>query len=479
MDTHKGVMCGMAVAVVLLAGCASHGEREAFLRYREVSREAYPAGSDIQGGDGLPELNEGSDLTNYLVYAALNNPGLEAAFNRWKAALERIPQVRSLPDPRFTYRYFIRQVETRVGPQRQSFGLAQRFPWFGKLELRGGIALEAANAVRQRYEAEKLKLFYRVQDAYFEYYYWSRAVAITRENRDLVKHFEQVAETRYKTATGKYPDVIRAQVELGVLEDRLRTLLDLRGPIVARLNAALNRPVEAPLPPAKETPWDELEATDAQVLLWLRESNPELRALAYEIAKEELGVALARKEYFPDVTLGVNLIDTDEALMASAIDSGKDPVVAMVSVTLPIWYEKLSAGVREARARHRTAARKKDDRANQLDAQVKLVLYRVREAQRKIDLYGNALIPKAKQSVQVSEAGYRAGSVGFLDLLDAERILLDFQLSLERATANSAQRTAELEMLVGRPIPRKKMTKETDSTPAKPTSDPQTGEKEQ
>ncbi|NIA20403.1 MAG: TolC family protein [Anaerolineaceae bacterium] len=427
----------------------------------------------------MPALTEQSELSDYLVYAALNNPGLEAAFNRWKAALERVPQVRSLPDPRFTYRYFIREVETRVGPQQQSFELAQKFPWFGKLELRGGIALEAANAARQRYEAEKLKLFYLVQDAYFEYYYWSRAVAITRENRDLVKHFEQVAEMRYRAATGNHPDVIRAQVELGKLEDRLGTLLDLKGPIVARLNSLLNRPVEAPLPPAREMPGDELGASDAQVLLWLRESNPELKALAYEIAKEEQGIALARKEYFPDVTLGVNYVDTSEALMPGAPDSGKDPVVAMVSVNIPIWYEKLNAGVREARARHRAAARKKDDRANQLDAQAKLVLYKVRDAQRKIDLYGNALIPKARQSVQVDEAGYRAGKVGFLDLIDAERILLDFQLSFERATANSAQRTAELEMLVGRAIPRKKTTKETDSTPAKPTSDAKTEEREQ
>ena len=466
MDAHKGVMCGMAVAVVLLAGCASHGEREAFLRYQEVSHEAYPAASDIQGGDGLPELNDGSDLADYLAYAALNNPGLEAAFNRWKATLERIPQVRSLPDPRFTYRYFVREVETRVGPQRQSFGLAQRFPWFGKLELRGGIALESANASRKRYEAEKLKLFYRVQDAYFEYYYWSRAVDIARENRDLVKYFEQVAATRYKAAAGKHSDVIRAQVELGLLEDRLRTLLDLRGPIVARLNAALNRPVEAAIPIPAEIPREELDATDALVLQWLRQDNPELKALAYVMAGEEQSIALARKEYFPDVTLGVNYIDTHEALMAGTGDSGKDPVVAMVSVNLPIWYEKLRAGVREAQARHRAAARKKDDRASQLDAQVKFALYEVRDAQRKIDLYGN------------SEVSFRAGKAGFLDLIDTERILLDFQLSLERAAANRAQRMAELEMLVGRAMPRKDVSLQTDLAPEKRATDPMTEERE-
>ena len=101
----------------------------------------------LKGDAGLPEL---------LRYAALNNPGLASAFSRWKAAVERVPQVKALPDPRFTYRYFIEEVETRVGSQRQSFGIAQTFPWFGKLSLRGDAASEAAKAEYQRYEAVKL-----------------------------------------------------------------------------------------------------------------------------------------------------------------------------------------------------------------------------------------------------------------------------------------------------------------------------------
>ena len=113
-------------------------------------------------------LSPDATLADYLAYAALNNPGLEAAFNHWKAAVERVPQVTSLPDPRFTYKYFIREVETRVGPQKQSLGLSQMFPWFGKLELRGSVAAEAARAAKQQYENEKIKLFFEVKDAFYE-----------------------------------------------------------------------------------------------------------------------------------------------------------------------------------------------------------------------------------------------------------------------------------------------------------------------
>ena len=84
-----------------------------------------------------PVLDDTATLQDYLAYAAMNNAGLEAAFNRWRTAIERVPQVESLPDPRFTYRFYIKEVETRLGPMEQGAGLSQTFPWFGKLDLRG------------------------------------------------------------------------------------------------------------------------------------------------------------------------------------------------------------------------------------------------------------------------------------------------------------------------------------------------------
>jgi len=261
------------VWTILVAGCESESQQsEAFLvgsNYSFLSDNAIK----YENTPSLPKLNEQSKLSDYLTYAALNNPGLEAAFNRWKAVLERVPQVKSLPDPRFKYRYFIEQVETRVGAQKQAFGIAQMFPWFGKLELRGNAAGEAAGAARQRYEAAKLKLFFQVKDAYYEYYYLARAIAIVEENIQLVKNFESVVRTRYKVAAGRHPDVIRAQVELGKLEDRLKTLQDLRGPIVAKLNAALNRPAEASLPWPKQIEEESVSFTDQELLEWMANSN--------------------------------------------------------------------------------------------------------------------------------------------------------------------------------------------------------------
>ncbi|MCK5175524.1 MAG: TolC family protein, partial [Planctomycetes bacterium] len=245
----------------------------------------------------LPELNESATLQDYLAYAALSNPGLEAAFNRFKAALEEVPQAKALPDPRFNYQYFIQEVETRVGPQRQSYGIAQMFPWFGKLDLKGDIAAQAANAARQRYEAAKLKLFFEVKDAYYEYYYLEKSIAVTKENVNLIKHLESVARSRYEAGAAAHPDVIRAQVELGKVDDRHRTLIDLRRPIVARLNAALNRPVDADIPGPRKIELQQTAVSDEQLLARLIDSNPELKAIEHEIARNKNAIELAKKNY--------------------------------------------------------------------------------------------------------------------------------------------------------------------------------------
>ena len=441
--------------ILFASGCVSEQNGNKLDHHSSVSGYTTRVSSTvvtIPDAPRLPELNESSGLSDYLEYAALNNPGLEAAFNRWRAALERVPQVKAMPDPRFTYLYYIQEVETRVGPQEQGFGIAQTFPWFGKLELRGDVAGEMANAARKRYDAAKLKLFFEVKDAYYEYYYLTKSVAVTKENIALIKHLESVARSRYKAAIAAHPDVIRAQVEMGKLEDRYQTLLDLRQPVVARLNAALNRPVEVDIPRPNDISIEDVNAVDKDLIAELAAENPELKALDFEMDSKRRAIDLAKKDYHPDINLGLNFIDTDRSSVGSPSGNGKDPVIAMVSLNLPIWREKYDAGVREAKARYFAARQDRAEKTNSLSSQLKLALYRFRDAERKIDLYGNALLPKAQESLKVTESSFRAANGSFTDLIDAQRVLLEFALAYERALADYAQGLAKVEMLVGRDI---------------------------
>lgn len=496
-------MCLVAFVAWMIVGCASPEQPMSI--HDAVRREAkrapsLPIASEYQAKReiDLPVLGESSTIEDYLAYAAFNNPGLEAAFNRWTAAAERVLQEKTLPDPRFTYRYFIREVETRVGPQKQALGLSQMFPWFGKLELRGDVAAESARAVQQQYETEKLRLFFEVKSAYYEYYYLGRAIDVVQENFQLVEYLESVARARYKTAATGHPDVIRAQVEMGKLEDQLYSLRDLQVPVVARLNAVLNRPTNAELPLPKAIPDEQPTFTDEQVLSWLKQDSPVLRSLDHQIEKARYAVALARKNYYPDFTLGLDYTDVGSAVRsdpqgfsnpaalrsASRIsggmgdlidayvigksfspgsrpgDSGQDVWMLSLSMNIPIWRGKYAAGEREARAQYLAASSARAQEENSLTAAVQRTLFEHRDAERKITLYRDVLIPKARESIGSTETAFRGGSASFLDLVDAERSLLEFELSFERALANRAQRLAELEMLVGRT-----MTRSTEAAP--------------
>jgi len=135
-------------------------------------------------------------------------------------------------------------------------------------------------------------------------------------------------------------------------------------------------------------------------------------------------------------------------------DSGKDPLMVMVSVSLPVWYGRNGAAAREARHRKIAVERLRVDAGNRLDADLELALYHFRDAQRQIDLYRDTLIPKAEQSLKVAQQGFEAGKTGFIALIDAERMLLEFQLAHRRAQANRGQRLAEVESLTGKEVGR-------------------------
>jgi len=432
--------------LVGLAGCASLEERQALDTWRDVDEHLTAAVVETY------DFPRQASLDELLVYAERSNPGLREQADRWKAALEKVPQAGALPEPRLSYGLFLQEVETRVGAQQWRIGLEQGFPWFGKLDLKERIALYAAMAQRENYEAERLALLYRVGQAYCEYHYLTRAAEIVDENVRLLEYLERVTRAKYESATGAHAAVIKSQVELGRLEDRLASLRDMTRPIAAKLNAELGRPADAPLAAPDALP--DYTASPTSRTVDLRDTNPKLRAAALAIERERLAIRLAKKSYFPDFMVGLMHIETERAdtggMMPPQDDTGKDPLVATVGISLPIWHRKYRAAVREARARLDAAARRLDDMSNRLGADLEMARFGLREAQRKIDLYRDALLPKSEQSLNVTQQAYAAGSATFLDVVDAQRVMLEFQLSLERVLADRAQRHAELDMLVGR-----------------------------
>jgi outer membrane protein TolC len=392
-------------------------------------------------------------LQYYLRYASLNNAELKAKFESWKASVEQIPQAKSLPDPKFTYSYFLEEVETRVGPQRQKFEIMQTFPWFGVIEARTDEAAANAKAAYKRYEAKKLELFQQVKYAFYEYSYLARAIEITKQNLELVTHFEEIARSRYTTAITSHPDIIRAQIELAVLEDRLKSLKELRPAITAKLNSILNRKTSRHLPWPKSPEYQQFSMDFSQLYTMIVKNNPDLQALEYEVEAARNSEKFAEKKSYPQLGIGISYIDTAHARASGVDDSGKDPVIGMVSLTLPIWTDNYNAAQRQARAQLRQRTLEKVQMENTLASNAQQFLYEFEDSSRKIRLYRDVIIPKSKEMLLASETAYQSGSIDFLSLIDAQRVLLKYELYYERSLAENAQKLAKIEMLAGTQLP--------------------------
>jgi outer membrane protein TolC len=392
---------------------------------------------------------DSAGLEDYLAYAALRNPSLRAAFHDWKSALENTGYAGALPDPVFSYTYFIESIETRVGPQVQSLKLQQAFPWFGTLGARKDISVEAAASTYQKYEARKLQLFYEVKRSYYEFFYLGQAISITRDNLDLVKFWESVVRAKYSVGLKQHPDVIKAQVELGTLTDKLRTLEDKIEPVSARLKAVTNLPDSMVLPLPKSVSIAESEVNKDSVFAYVIANNPDLKSLLHAVEKGRAAMRLADKQAYPDFVVGVGYVDIGEAIDPNTPESGKDAWTATVGITLPIWFGAEKSRRQEAQAQYRLAEYEFTDASNRLRALSKEIVFEYEDALRKTRLYRDGLVPKAEQSLNANYAAYQAGESDFLSLLDAQRQLLDFQLKFERSRSDLAIRRAELEMVTG------------------------------
>lgn len=420
-----------------------------------VRRSAFAAGCSwilLTGSApaaAAPELPDAPTLQDFVRVAEARNPGLESARRNWQAESEAVRAAGSFPDPQLSVAWFAQEVETRVGPQKQRVSLRQRLPWFGKLGLSENVAREGAAAARARHGERRLELRRDVTLAWLDLYWLGRASTLTRENLDLLVHLETVIRERYRLGKAAHSDLIRMQVELGMGEERVRSLEDQRRPAVARMNALLRRPDDAPVPLPSDLPNWSTAPDPAEVLATVRAASPRLSEQDSRVAQAGAAQRLARRQRWPDWMVSADWIRTDDALNPTMADSGKDPVIVGLSVDLPIFRGKWDAPTRAAAERLAGALARRDWEEDRLVAEAQSLLFDWRDADRRVELYQGALLPKAQASYEALRNAYRTGEGGFLDLMDAQRMLLEFELERERAMIDRGRSAARLLPLTG------------------------------
>ena len=429
----------------LLGACALAAGSQA----SEPATTDDPSISLSESTPSIVEIDESSDLDALILYAERTNPALRAAEHRYRAAGERIQQAKAFPDPTLRLAVALEPIETRVGPQDAQLSYSQAIPGRGKRGQRAEIARADAETAREEYEHERRRLGFRIADAYYELYLLARSTEITSDNRDILIYVEQIVRKAYETGNAPYADLIRSQVEIGKLENDLRSLADQRRAVEAHINSLLHRPSDASLPAPRLADAPLTLRPEAELRAMIDESAPDVEVLDARLAGAEQRVRLTEIDDRLDWKLSLSYLPTGEANDPTISGSGDDPIYAGVSVSLPVWRKKYRAAEREAREHQSAVLEARREVEDGIVDRLERLLYRFHNADRELRLYRDTLIPKSGQSLEASQAGLRTGNVSVLDLLDTTRVLLQFQLAFERAKTERERAVAEMRYLLG------------------------------
>ncbi len=395
-----------------------------------------------------PSLEGPHPLDDYVQVALRQNPDIHAARKRLESLALQVPVAASLQDPMLGVNAAAEPVQTAAGQQELLMTASQKLPWLGKLTLRADVAESQANVARAELAVIELATIEKVKRGYYNLYFIQEAIAITESEQGLLREILDVANVRYKTGKTSQQDVLRAELELLNTENDLIVLRQQLESAQARLAQLLHVAPNANVLALRDLPTEQLTAELEDLQRQAITARPELHAQLAALDRDRQAVELARLDYFPDVTLGVTWSDIASAGI-SPVANGRDAVLIGATVNLPIYRKRLDASVRSAEAKLVATARQYDSLSDTTQQQVVDLFVQARSQEDLLALFRQSILPKARQTLDVSTRAYSVGEVDFLQLIDNWRQLLRYEIAEKRLQATLRQTLASLERVVG------------------------------
>lgn len=393
-------------------------------------------------GQASPEPVKLADL---LAEAERNHPALKAAARMVEAKQARVPQARALPDPQVSLGYMgdFAPFKTQPGDPSsyRTLGLMQEFPFPGKRALRGQFAEKDVDAARWDIELARRRVLAQVRVAYFELWSVDKALDVIRRNKDLLEKVARITEERYKVGKGLQQDVLRAQLEVTRLRQRLTLLDQRRGTLAGQLNALMQRPLDTPMGPLAPVE----KTTFAYSLNELVERGvanaPEIRQQEERIAQSQVALKLAERERYPDFGVGWDYQQRP----------GMPEMFGLrFTVSVPIFYKnKQKQMAIEAASENAAAVQQREAIRTGLLFQVKEQFLAARASEELLTLYSKALVPQSTLTLEASLAAYQTGSLDFLNVLNSFLGVLDYELGYYEELANYQKALSRLEEITG------------------------------
>lgn len=428
---------GFAV-VLLLSSCRSVQTRPP---------EATPAESrDVPVSASRAELSRSADLKDLVAFALKNQPQIHAAEAKVRRLMAKVPQVRSLPDPKFKASAGS-MAETAAGRVDWMAGVEQALPYPGKLKEMAKAAGKDAEVAAAQLESVRLAVAAQVESAYWNLYLASQTTAITVENQGALKLIRDSVDARVAANKGNQDDQLRLAAEAGKLEKVLIQSRQQEAAGRARLNSLLNRPVGAALPSPKYR--NSSSRKDLQSLLAVAESqHPTVKAASAELQAFRHRLKRAELDGYPDFFLGAqHAAIADGGLAPSA--NGRDQLFATVGISIPLWQAPRRGKIDEARAGIEEATAKIGSARANLRYEVEEAWLRAKATEDLITLFDKQILPESRQAFDGVLTGYAAGEQKFVDSLDAWRQLLGFQLQQAGNQAELGKALAALRKSTG------------------------------
>ncbi|NOU16079.1 MAG: TolC family protein [Bacteroidales bacterium] len=426
-------------------------------------------------------------LLNYLEIAANNNPALLQKFNEYQAALQKVPQVGSLPDPELSIGVFLKPMELIGGNQVADIRLMQMFPWFGVLKNAKDEMSLMAKAKFESFRDAKLQVFYDIQRTWNELQKVEQDIRISEKNVEILRTIERLAIVKFKAistgASGSsslsssissnnsqgassnssgmnsmgggsgntlnsnslqqpssmqsssmgsqaggsgLADLYRIQMEIGELDNNISLLKNQQSTIVARFNAYLNRPVKSTVTIPKTLIADSLVTSIESVSDSMLVNNPMLVMLNFEKQSLDARQKMVTQMGYPMVGLGLNYSLINKNPMSTSSMNGKDMIMPMVTVTLPIYRKKYNAMKSEANLLKTASEENYQATVNALQVEYYQAIQLYQDAERRIKLYENQS-QLAHKTLDIMIKSFSASGSGLSDILRIRQLVLDYE----------------------------------------------------
>ncbi len=389
-------------------------------------------------------------LLDSLIEEALqNNPEILAYKKKWEVFKEKIPQASALPDPmlgigivNLPTNFSFRDEDMTM----KEISISQMFPLFGKRRLMGEMAGKEAEAVSHEINEKSIKIIKEIKTTYFELSYIYRSIETAQKNKEILESFTKIAETQYSVGMGIQQDLIKAHIEVSKMVDELMMLNQRRRGLEAKLLALLNRPPESSIGRPEEVIFRKITFSIEELQKMAIATNPTLQAMKKMIEAKEKAYELAKREYYPDLTLKFAYGQRDNGPGMKR----RDMLTGMMEMNIPIFHKsKQDRKVAETKADIQTIEAQYQAMKNEIGFMITDIASMLQRNEKQLELYRTGIIPQASLQVSSAMSAYRVGKADFMTLLDSQMTLYKYELEYYQVLSEYEKNVANLEAIVG------------------------------